>query len=70
MQSPSEICSLHTTILNISGEGGRRWAGGGGGREEDISSISQTKKQPIFEEEKHRIVKHVNVLIFDYYTSK
>ena len=54
MQSLSEIYSPHTTILNISEEG---W-GGGEGIGEDISSLSQTKKQLIFEKEKNRIVKH------------
>ena len=45
----SEINNPHTTILNI--QHGRR--GGGGGRiEEDISSLSQTKKQLIFEKGK------------------
>ena len=48
MQSLSEIYSPHTTILNISEEG----------IGEDISSLSQTKKQLIFEKEKNRIVKH------------
>ena len=38
MQSLSEIYSPHTTILNISEEGG------GEGIGEDISSLSQTKK--------------------------
>ena len=51
MQSLSEIYSPHTTILNIS-------EGAGEGIEEDISSLSETKKQLLFEKEKNRILKH------------